>query len=692
MRTSSLAHSRSIDGASGFGRHILRPDLLLAAAVVAICGLIIVPLPPVAIDCLIAANLAVSVVLLIVSLYIPSATALSSFPALLLFTTLFRLGLNISSTRQILLNAHAGQIIEAFGKMVVGGNLIVGAILFLIITIVQFLVVTKGAERVAEVGARFTLDALPGKQMSIDADVRAGVLDNESAKVKRRHLEQESQMHGAMDGAMKFVKGDAIAALIITAINVLAGVALGILQKGMPAAKALKVYSVLSVGDGLVSQIPALLIAITAGIIVTRVGSQEGAADLGNEIVRQFASQPTGLLVGGVLVLLFAIIPGIPPLPFVLLGSATCFLGYRSLSEQRQVRLDHGGGPLADKAVEQSLLPPPILVLIHESLIPRLAPIAEIAAYAERVVRALSVELGVSFPKPAVRVTAESAPEHFTISLYDVPSCSIRVPAHCVLVSAQEDVLSNAGVAFVRGGALPDGQPSLWAEDRFRASLRELQLATLSPMDGLGLALQSSIRKSAGEFLGIQEVRNLLDHLELHSGALVKEVLRVVNIGRITEVLRLLIREEISMRHPRQILEALLEWAPKEKDNYALAELTRVGLKRYISHKYATNHQVSAILLDPAVEDTLRKSLKQTGSGAVFSLPADYGLLFVQTLREQTDALKKQGLSPVLVVQIDLRRAARRQVESSLPGLPVVAFQELSQDIVIQPKATLLLN
>jgi type III secretion protein V len=187
-------------------------------------------------------------------------------------------------------------------------------------------------------------------------------------------------------------------------------------------------------------------------------------------------------------------------------------------------------------------------------------------------------------------------------------------------------------------------------------------------------------------------VRNLLDHLELHSGALVKEVLRVVNIGRITEVLRLLIREEISMRHLRQILEALLEWAPKEKDNYALAELTRVGLKRYISHKYATNNQVSAILLDPAVEDTLRKSLKQTGSGAVFSLPADYGLLFVQTLREQTDALKKQGLSPVLVVQIDLRRAARRQVESSLPGLAVVAFQELSQDIVIQPKATLLLN
>jgi type III secretion protein V len=692
VRASSLAHSQRIDGASGFGRHVLRPDLLLAAAVVAICGLIIIPLHPVAIDSLIAANLALSVVLLIVSLYIPSAIALSSFPALLLFTTLFRLGLNISSTRQILLNAHAGHIIEAFGKIVVGGNLIVGAILFLIITIVQFLVVTKGAERVAEVGARFTLDALPGKQMSIDADLRAGVLDNESAKLRRRHLEQESQMHGAMDGAMKFVKGDAIAGLIITAINILGGVALGILQKGMPAAKALKVYSVLSVGDGLVSQIPALLIAITSGIIVTRVGAQEGASDLGNEIFRQFSSQPNGLLVGGALVLLFAAIPGMPPLPFIVLGSATCLLGYRSLSQQRRVQMDHGGGAFADKTAETSLLPPPILVQIHEELLPRLAPIAEIASYAERVVRALSIELGVPFPKPAVRVSDESAPEHLTIALYDVPTCSMRVPAHCALVSAEEAVLENAGVAFVRGGAFPDGQPCLWAEDRFRSRLRELNLGTLTAMDGLGLALQSSIRKSAGEFLGIQEVRHLLDHLELHSGALVKEVLRVANIGRITEVLRLLIREEISMRHLRQILEALLEWAPKEKDNHALAELTRVGLKRYISHKYATNHQVSAILLDPAVEDTLRKSLKQTGSGAVFSLPADYGRLFLQTLREQTDALKKQGLSPVLVVQIDLRRAVRRHVEGSLPGLAVVAFQELSQDIVIQPKATLLLN
>jgi type III secretion protein V len=302
-------------------------DIILAALVVAIISLMILPLPTPVVDALIATNLGLAVTLLMLSMYIPSALSLSTFPSLLLFTTLFRLALNITTTRLILLNADAGAIIFTFGDFVVAGNFVVGGVIFLIITIVQFLVIAKGSERVAEVAARFTLDAMPGKQMSIDADMRAGSIDMDEAKSRRTAVEKESQLYGAMDGAMKFVKGDAIAGLIITVINILGGLTVGTLQKGMSAGEAVQTYSLLTIGDGLVSQIPALFISITAGIIVTRVSTEE-SPDLGGDIGIQILSQPKALLLGGVLLLAFALIPGFPKLQFIVLGLVVGGIGY----------------------------------------------------------------------------------------------------------------------------------------------------------------------------------------------------------------------------------------------------------------------------------------------------------------------------------------------------------------------------
>jgi type III secretion protein V len=306
--------------AAALNRH---NDIALAVLVVAVISLMILPLSPIVLDTLIAANLAASVTLLMLSLYIPSALGLSTFPSLLLFTTLFRLSLNIASTKQILLNANAGHIIDTFGKLVVGGSVIVGGVVFMIIAIVQFIVIAKGSERVAEVGARFTLDAMPGKQMSIDADLRAGIIGAEEARSRRALIEQESQLHGAMDGAMKFVKGDAIASIIIALVNILAGIAIGALVNGMSAAEALERYAILTVGDGMVSQIPSLFVSIAAGVVITRVSTSEaGTTHLGGEIGRQVLAQPMALLITGGILMGFLLVPGFPKPQFAFLGLA----------------------------------------------------------------------------------------------------------------------------------------------------------------------------------------------------------------------------------------------------------------------------------------------------------------------------------------------------------------------------------
>lgn len=404
------------------GRVGERKDILLVVLLLAVVFMMVLPLPPLLLDILIAVNITISVVLLMMSVYIGSPLQFSVFPAVLLITTLFRLALSVSTTRMILLQADAGQIVNTFGSFVVGGNLVVGIIIFLIITIVQFLVITKGAERVAEVSARFSLDAMPGKQMSIDGDMRAGVIDVNEARARRAVIEKESQMFGSMDGAMKFVKGDAIAGLIIIVVNILGGIAIGVTQKGLSTADALQLYAVLTVGDGMVSQVPALLIAITAGIIVTRVSSDE-SADLGSDIGEQVVAQPKALLIGGLLLVLFGLIPGFPTLTFLALALLVGGGGYFMLWRQRaqasagsrdlpallaqgagapsaKARGKAGGGkPKAGRLAEQEefALTVPLLIDVDASLQERLEAMS-LNEELVRVRRALYLDFGVPFP------------------------------------------------------------------------------------------------------------------------------------------------------------------------------------------------------------------------------------------------------------------------------------------------------
>ena len=433
-------------------------DLFLAVLVVAIISLMIIPLPTVIVDLLLAANLGLAVMLMMMSLYIPNALAFSTFPSMLLFTTLFRLALNITTTRLILIQANAGDIIYTFGNFVVAGNLVVGAVIFLILTIVQFLVIAKGSERVAEVGARFTLDAMPGKQMSIDADMRAGMIDIEQAKISRTALEQESKLYGAMDGAMKFVKGDAIAGIIITVINVLGGIAIGTLQKGMAAGDAMQKYSILTIGDGLVSQIPA----ITAGIIVTRVSSDDSPA-LGLDIGHQILAQPKALLIGGCMLFAFGLIPGFPKFAFFGLAMVLILIGYTLMKNRvsnSEAAQPDGGMPAATPAGQKGSKPRkegddfaltvPLMIDAAMSIRETINP-ENLNEELAKVRRALYSDLGVPFPGIHLRFNENLQSGSYRLLLNEIPVSEGELRQDHVIARESGENLNILGVPFEQG-------------------------------------------------------------------------------------------------------------------------------------------------------------------------------------------------------------------------------------------------
>ncbi len=674
-------------------------DLLLAGGVVAVIGIMIMPLPPAALDALLAINLGVSVVLLMMSMYIKRVLDFSVFPALLLFTTLLRLSLNITTTRLILLYAHAGQIIETFGNFVVQGNLVVGTVIFLIITLVQFLVITKGAERVAEVSARFTLDAMPGKQMSIDADMRAGVIDQHQAKARRESVEKENQLHGAMDGAMKFVKGDAIAGLIITAVNIVGGLAIGTLQKGMPAAKALQKYAVLTIGDGLVSQIPALLIAITAGIIVTRVSSED-APPLGQEIGQQLLNQPKAIMIGGVLLLLFALVPGFPKIQFGMLGLAVGFVGWTVMQQGTRPVDAKGKHPIPASAAAGQSAPPrmsedgeefsmtvPLLVDVAASLEEQLEP-GRLNEELIRVRKALYHDLGVPFPGIHLRFNAGLQPGQYRILLQEIPVASGQLKPGCVLIREQEDNLKLLGVTYSKEKQFLPDVPALWGDAAQRPKLTQAGMHVLDLAQVLTHHLALVLKKYAADFLGLQEARFLLTNMEGRFSEVVKEVQRVMPVQKIAEIMQRLVQEEISIRDLRTIMQALIEWGQKEKDTVLLVEYVRSSLRRYISYKYSGGQNILTVyLLEPNVEETVRKAIRQTSGGSFLALDPNTTRKLVMNVKKNVGDLSQSRQRPVLLTSMDIRRYVRKLIEIEIPELPVLSYQELTEEITIQPLA-----
>jgi type III secretion protein V len=657
---SQVAPAAPAAPAQTLGLHTRRPklglaDAALAGFVIAIVGLMVVPLPTWLLDLLIASNLASSVAILLVALYVGDALKIATFPTLLLITTLFRLALNVSSTRLILLQADAGEVIRAFGQFVVRGNYVVGAVIFLILTIIQFVVIAKGSERVAEVGARFTLDAMPGKQMAIDAELRSGSIDGNEARRRRRALLRESQFYGAMDGAMKFVKGDVVASLIITIVNILGGLAIGVGQRDLEIGAALKRYGLLTIGDGLVTQIPALVMATAAGVLVTRVASEEAETPLGAELASQIFGQPQALRVGSFFVFGLAIVPGLPGLPFLVIGAlmlAASRARIKSLrAEQERLQpepIQRRPGPEAQPRFVPLVVPWSVEVskdlepLLDDDVrggeVKRPGLRAALAATREIIFR----DRGVPLPAGRIAVT-ETLPEwHAVLALQEVPALLITLPK-----------------------TVPDEQMA----------------------QQLLLEILPSLERRAQDFLGLSEVQGLLDELEQLSPASVRQVIpKPITLIQLTDILRRLVEERVSIRDLRAILEALSLVGAAEKDPLTLAEFVRAQLRRPITHSLTRgSRELQVLLLDSHIEETVRGAITRTAAGSFLAL-APVASRDILTAIKRAIAAHATDVTPVvLLTQPDIRRYVRKLLEPELPDARVISFAELLPEIAVKP-------
>ncbi len=681
---------------------VRRNDLVLATLIVCIIFMMILPLPTWLIDALIATNMCLSAILLMVAMYLPNPLAFSSFPSVLLITTLFRLAIGIATTRLILLNGDAGHIIYTFGNFVVGGNLVVGLVVFLILTIVQFVVITKGAERVAEVAARFSLDAMPGKQMSIDGDLRAGTIDMDEARRRRGVVEKESQLYGAMDGAMKFVKGDAIAGLIIVAVNLLGGVLIGTLQRGLSAGESVKIYSILTIGDGLISQIPSLFVSICAGMIVTRVTSSDGSAsNVGSDIGAQLLAQPKAFMIGSAIMLGFAIIPGMPTVTFLILSVVVGTIGYTFFRSEHKVvdpktgKLTStpaaGGDGRADKAgaadVEGFGPTVPLLVDVSSSLEKAFSS-KMLNDELVKVRRALFDDLGIIFPGINLRFSEQLNDEDYAILVSEIPVSQGRMRPRHLLVREAPENLTALSIPFEADKVFLPGIPTLWTPAELKSALSNAGIPFLDPTQMLSYHIALVLKKYAAEFIGIQETRALLTDMETRFPELGKEVQRVMPIHKIAEILQRLVGEGVSIRNLRSVMEALIEWGQKEKDSVMLTEYVRVALKRHISHRHSAGQNIlPAYLLAPAVEDTVRGAIRQTSGGSYLALDPATSRQLLDNIKTTVGDLTRSMHKPVLLTSMDIRRYLRKMIEQDLYELPVLSYQELTPEINIQPLA-----
>jgi type III secretion protein V len=640
-------------------------DAALALLVIAVVGLMIVPLPTWLLDVLLAFNISLSVGVLLVVLYIPNALAIATFPTLLLITTLLRLALNVSSSRLILLQADAGEVIRAFGNFVVRGNYVVGAVVFLILTIIQFVVIAKGSERVAEVGARFALDAMPGKQMAIDAEMRAGSIDGQEAKHRRHQLARESQFYGAMDGAMKFVKGDVIASLVITVINILGGLTIGLMQKNMEAATALKRYGLLTIGDGLVTQIPALILATAAGILVTRVASEDPDASLGEELAGQLFGTPKAIQVTGVFVLLLAIVPGLPALPFLFIGVLLLVVSRVRTTQLRRKREEEDQRVAQPRAAARGQRGPAFVPVVTPWAVhvgEELKELIEDERRGEEVVRPglrsrvtevrerLFAELGAPLPPAAVRVSDQLPSRRVVLSVFEVPFRVVDV--------REED----------------DAEERLAAVERF---------------------MTAALRERASDFVGIAETQMLLDQLEQVAPPLPRQVVpKPISLALLADILRRLVEEGVSIRDLRGILEALATAPPTDKDPLSLAEFVRSHLRRATTFQLTGGLPSLAVyLLDPEVEETVRGAVQRTPSGSFLALSPKAARDILTSIRQVVaSAPPPAGHPAVLLTQPDVRRFVRKLVEAEFPEMRVVSYAELMPEISLRPlgRATLL--
>ncbi len=663
-------------------------DVAVAVAVVMTVIMMIVPVPPEILSFLLILNLTLSLLILLVSLFTQDPLDFSVFPTLLLIMTLFRLCLNVSSTRLILLNAYAGEVIQKFGSFVIGGNPVVGFIIFLILIIIQFIVITRGAERVSEVAARFVLDAMPGKQMSIDADLNAGLITESEARARRQKIQQEADFYGAMDGASKFVRGDAIAGLVIVVINILGGFLIGLVQKGMSFQQALQTYTVLTVGDGLVTQIPALLISTSAGIIVTRAAAE---ASFGIDVSKQLFGYPKALgIAGGILVVLALL--GLPPLPLLFVAGILGSLAYtldRSFKEAKRREEEKTRAERAEEAkkpehVFSLVQVDPLEVELGYNLIP-LVDSKQGGDLLDRIVmirRQCALELGFVLPPVRVRDNIQLPPSSYVIKVKgaEVGRGELVLDHYLVL---GPDVQEKVEGIKARDPAF--GLPAVWVPAARKEEAELAGYTVVEPSAVLATHLTEVVKNHAHELLSRQDVQNLLDHVKKDYAAVVNELYpELLSLGEIQKVLSNLLREKVSIRDLVTILETLADYARVTRDPDILTEHVRQALGRQIIEQYLEGNKLYVLTLDPHVEKAIREGIQKTEHGSYLALDPGKTQLLLNALRGQVQRMIEAGHQPVVLCPPVVRLHFRRLVERFLPNVAVISFNELQPNIQVE--------
>ena len=663
-------------------------QVAVPAAVVAIILMMVVPLPHVLLDMMLALNIALALLILLTSMYVRRALDFAVFPSLLLIATMFRLALNVSSTRLVLLEGYAGKVIESFGNFVIGGSVVVGLVIFLILVVIQFMVITAGAGRVAEVGARFTLDAMPGKQMAIDADLNSGLIDEDTARRRRADVAAEADFYGAMDGASKFVKGDAIAGIIITFVNLFGGFIVGVVQRGLSMGEAMSTYSLLTVGDGLVSQIPALLISIASGLIVTRAATD---GDMGSDIMGQFRRQASAIKLAGVAVASLALIPGLPKLTFIGLGATLYFVGSR-LPKRHEVdaaeapALPQGEerpAPDSVEAIAGDMRVEPLELEIAYDLMDLVDPSrgGDLLDRVKALRRKIAMDLGMVIPLVRTRDNLDLPAGHYAIKVHGVELGRGEAPPGAVLV---------IGAALDSLPGVPTKEPvfgldAIWVPTEFRSQAELMGATVVDRSSVITTHLAEVVRTNAGRLLSRSDVRMLLDGVKATDPAVAEELTGAnVSLGEVQRILSDLLDEGVAIRDLVRILEAVSERARVTKDPEVLVESVRHALGPAISSAHAVDGRLPVLTFEPMVEHAMLESLRTGESGSFLALdPSNAEQLAMEVARTAQTA-EQRGENPVLMCAANLRPAVRRLVKNIAPGLPVLSYTELSPQLQVE--------
>lgn len=663
-------------------------DFSLPAVIIAIVLAFIIPLPSAIIDVLLAINIMISVIILLNTIYMKEALQMSIFPSLLVVTTLFRLALNVSTTRLIIGKGEAGGVIEGFGRFVGGNDLVVGFIIFIVITLVNFIVITRGAERVAEVAARFTLDAMPGKQMAIDADLNAGLINETEAKERRKKIQKEADFYGAMDGASKFVKNDAIMGIVITVLNIIGGIIMGMVTRGESVQEALQTYAILTIGDGLVSQIPALMVSTSTSFIVTRAASE---SDMSADFLKQVFSNPKVLYIAAALSFILAFF--LPTVPFLILAAVLAFLGY-TLSKQQIAEQKQQEVQIEETEVEEIRKPEnvvsllqvdPIEVEFGYGIIP-LADVNQGGDLLDRVVmirRQLALELGMIVPIIRLRDNIQLAPNEYLIKIKGVEVAKGELMLDHYL--AMDPGLAEEEIDGIKTTEPAFGLPATWITEEQRDRAEMLGYTVVDPPSVIATHLTEVIKKYAHELTGRQEVQTLLDNVKQNYPVIVEELVpKLMTVGEIQKVLANLLKEGVSIRDMVTILETLADYAPVTNDPDMLTEYVRQRLGRAISRKYFTDQNTSVITLDPKLEQLMMDSLQKTETGTYLALEPSVTNTILGSLSRQVQKLVQLGKQPIVLASPIVRLYFKKLADQAIPGIVVLSYNELDPELEIR--------